>query len=1095
MLLLPGVCMAQSIPGLQWQQCHSAYQARAATVATAQSFVVVLQPNDTALAPHLLLAAFDQLGTQLWEQTLFSPSGTRPKAHSITSFSNGFLISGSIDSAGHQYRVLWCTNSSGQLLWSYKEFFDDSLEVLYGKAIGTKAGQIAWLTERHGPSLRDLQLSLLSATGTLLSTQIFGGSDNEYAADVVEKSGSGFFLLATTNSADLQNAPKNDSTDVLLINLDADGNKIWQRCYGGTNFDYASKIVPWGKKYLLAGASRSSVGVNGHHGSNDYYDVWLALLDTAGNLLWNNSYGGKQDEFPSGIHIVSKNAAVIGATAYSANAHVGDHIGATWFSDCWTFQVDSLGKFKWGKSIGGTSDDFSVSFFGLDSLRYVHVGGSLSRYGDLSSSCASAHPVPSAGAWIAMLNASCSSFVQAFFTPQSDELTVSFTNNSKHATSYHWSFGDGSTSTQSSPQQVYASPGTYEVCLIASNFCSSDTLCQYVTVCTPPQATADFVVTDTGVQFYDLSPFSQNRWWDFGDGYTAVDSAPLHTYLLADDYWVTLIVANACGETDTTQFLVELCAYTAPFINHVTNGLSVQFSAYTFFSPQSWHWDFGDGNVSNHPTPQHIYMQQGEYTVCVTVFYDSCDAIISCQEISVCQPPQAAFAANTNELEIEFSDLSAHTSSWLWHFGDGNSSTAQNPTHIYTAPGTYQVCLIAVNNCAADTFCQSLTVTCTAPQAQFTATPNELQVAFSDLSLYADGWLWDFGDSNSSTAQNPTYIYTAPGTYQVCLIAVNNCAADTFCTLIEVSCQIPESNFSTEIVELTVIFTQTASLASEWFWDFGDGTVSTQPDPTHTYALPGTYTVCLVVKNTCGSDTFCTTLNLSCPPPAAVFDTATNFLTVHLINLSSATEILWLLGDGTTSTEHNLTHTYTSAGEYQICLITQSVCGNDTACIMVSVQCPPLEAGFSYVIVSDTVFFTSLSPTATSWFWNFGDGSTSTEANPTHVFAQGIYQICLTVSDGCSQANVCDTLVIVADGLSLQQRPYLGPNPTKNFVWFSLSEPALHVVIGSPGSVVSSVMRPMASAFRLDLSGLPAGVYLIQITTPTTLHVFPIMKQ
>ncbi|MDW8392893.1 MAG: PKD domain-containing protein [Chitinophagales bacterium] len=1098
-LLCAAWANSQNVPGLQWQQCRPDLQAVAAVRLSDGNLLVALQNADTASSSDLWLSTYDILGNLLTEHLLPAPVGGKQTIHSLTASAAALLISGSVDSAGQHYRSLWCTDLSGQLLWSYKELFHDSLTVRYGKAIRSAQGTVAWLTEQISAQMRDLHLLLLSSAGAPLVSVSFGGSDNEFAADILEKPNGGFLLLATTFSDDANPAGKVDSSDLLLINTDAGGNILWSRCYGGTNYEYAAALDWWGNKYLIGGSSRSSLGgVSGHHGTNDFYDAWLVAVDTSGNILWNNSYGGKQDEFLTGMQIIGKNAAVIGATAYSANAQVTDHIGPTWQSDYWTFLVDSLGKFKWGKSVGGTWDDFSTCFLALDSLRYVHAGGSLSSDGNLNGGCAQTGNTPLAGAWIALLNASCPSFAQASFAVTTDTLSVSLINNSVEATNYIWTFGDGASSNQIHPSHQFAFPGTYTVCLIASNSCSSDTLCVPVTVCLPPQAQFSFAVMNDSIQFYDQSPYAVQWYWDFGDGHFSTSEFPMHRYDQPGVYVVTLIATNACGQSDTLQQSINLCLAIQPTIVKSVSGLSVAFSAAISVSPDDWFWDFGDGVTSTLPSPQHAYADTGSYTVCLTVNFNGCDPITTCTVVTVCQLPQSAFSYSDNELQVEFFNNSVAADTFFWDFGDGSFSMNVQPEHTYSSAGSYWVCLIAANACSADTFCQFITLTCTPPEALFSVSTNELQADFLDLSVLAQAWQWDFGDGTTSTDEHPSHIYSDPGTYNVCLTAINSCSADTFCLPVLITCTLPQAAFDFEAQNLIVAFENLSDQGNSWLWLFGDGNVSTEQHPVHLYAEPGTYSVCLIATNDCGADTFCLSLTLTCPLPGAAFSATTDYLTVHFTNLSTnADSLLWLLGDGQTSSAQMFSYTYSAPGIYGACLIAFNSCGSDTTCLPLELSCPPLLPEFTYVISNDTVYFTDLTAGSISWLWDFGDGSTSTLASPFHLFVPGSYTVCLTVSDGCSSQTTCDSLIFVHQFAVQDDVVLMTPNPTIGLVHLKASFPivSIHVRNALGQVLIQNTLSEPRNSFSLDLTALPAGSYFVQISSEKKRHLFRVVRQ
>src|SRR5438309_251136 len=152
------------------------------------------------------------------------------------------------------------------------------------------------------------------------------------------------------------------------------------------------------------------------------------------------------------------------------------------------------------------------------------------------------------------------------------------------------------------------------------------------------------------------------------------------------------------------------------------------------------------------------------------------------------QPPSAAFTSSCNGLACSFSDQSSDpdgsVTSWQWTFGDGTSgSTAQNPSHTYSAGGSYTVTLSVKDNQNASSSPVSHTVQVTAPNqppsAAFTSSCTGLGCSFSDQSSDPDGsvtsWQWTFGDGTSgSTAQNPSHTYSAGGSYTVTLTVKDN---------------------------------------------------------------------------------------------------------------------------------------------------------------------------------------------------------------------------------------------------------------------------------------------------------------------------------
>ncbi|MEM7037219.1 MAG: PKD domain-containing protein, partial [Bacteroidota bacterium] len=463
------------------------------------------------------------------------------------------------------------------------------------------------------------------------------------------------------------------------------------------------------------------------------------------------------------------------------------------------------------------------------------------------------------------------------------------------------------------------------------------------------------------------------------------------------------------------------------FTPSVTN-LSVNFAdGSTVSGNASYAWDFGDGNSSNQQNPTHIYATPGTYTVCLTVT-DSCDIDTLCQPVTVtCPLPNPAFTHTSNLGSVSFTDASTGTGifGWDWDFGDGNVSTQTNPTHTYASPGTYTVCLTVRDQCGSDSTCQTVVVSCPLPTPAFSASNSFLTATFTDLSTGngVQSWFWTFGDGNASSLQNPTHTYLAQGTYTVCLLVTDSCGTDSVCQNLLINCPDPTAGFTSSTSLFTANFTNTSTGTNinGYSWDFGDGNTSTQTNPSHTYAAVGTYTVCLIVTDTCGADTSCQSLTIGCPNPMADFNYSVSNLTATFSDISTGTSISawsWDFGDGTNSSLQNPVHTYTSGGTYTVCLTITDACGTDTSCKQVSVGCPALNAAFNTNLNGLNAAFTDLSVgSVTSWQWDFGDGNGSTQTNPNHIYATaGTYTVCLAVSDGCSSDTTCTSITTNAGG-------------------------------------------------------------------------------
>ena len=283
-------------------------------------------------------------------------------------------------------------------------------------------------------------------------------------------------------------------------------------------------------------------------------------------------------------------------------------------------------------------------------------------------------------------------------------------------------------------------------------------------------------------------------------------------------------------------------------------------------------------------------------------------------------------------------------------------------------------------------------------------------VTFTNLSTGSPyAFLWDFGDGVTSTLPSPTHAFDYPGSYIVALSATNACNTDTFTQTLTVTCDAPTPAFTWSGSELAITFTNqsTATFPMDFVWDFGDGVTSTAAAPTHEYALPGPYTVTLTAADACGAASLALAVDAACSAPAAAFTWAADDLALSFTNESTGRfplNFTWDFGDALSSTLDSPTHTYALPGVYTATLTAADLCGVGSASDLVTAACPAPEALFTWSAEGLVVSFTNQSSATlpASYLWNFGDGLTSTLADPVHTYAHaGPYTVTLTVTEAC----------------------------------------------------------------------------------------------
>ena len=372
--------------------------------------------------------------------------------------------------------------------------------------------------------------------------------------------------------------------------------------------------------------------------------------------------------------------------------------------------------------------------------------------------------------------------------------------------------------------------------------------------------------------------------WTFGDGGTSTAQFPNHVYVADGIYDVSLEITdlNGCVNTLVKPQYIKLDHPVAEFTrssSQVCTGTIVSFTDLSVpdTTIQSWAWDFGDGNGSNQQNPTHIYSTSGIYDVTLTItnIFGCSHTITKSGFVDVLPGPTPQFVpslpAGCTPFEVDFQDQSVGTTSpivaWAWDFGDGNVSSAQNPTHTYTTPGMYTVTLTITDNQGCINNFTRQVESLDLPTAAFFSNDTlgcaPHTAAFVDIStgpVPIVGWEWDFGDGNSSTQQFPVHTYLNDGDFTVSLVATDqNGCVDTVTRVEYIRLSNPQPAFAISdplgCPGVAVTFTDQSigdTTIVSWAWDFGDGTTSIVQSPTKVYNTPGMYTVSLTVTNVNG---------------------------------------------------------------------------------------------------------------------------------------------------------------------------------------------------------------------------------------------------
>lgn len=455
--------------------------------------------------------------------------------------------------------------------------------------------------------------------------------------------------------------------------------------------------------------------------------------------------------------------------------------------------------------------------------------------------------------------------------------------------SWEWDLGDLNTDLSQNTSNLYSTFGTYTVeLMVETNNGCRDTTQQQVEVYQLPVADFNFsdVCLNVEATFADVSTSNSGSlavWsWDLGDATLATGQGPItHSYTAPNDYQVQLIVETDLGCLDT--LVQTITVHPMPVADFVADSVCLNLNT-TFTDLSSiltgtvvnYDWNFGFGSTSAAQNPTNIFPQTGYLPVTLTVTSDQgCKDTIT-NDIRVYVLPQPEFSHNDTcfEDDVQFVDLSTISEGSIdqfnWNFGDGSTSSVQFPIHHFNASGLNVAELTVTSNFACTAQVSHQVEIYPLPQIQFAALPNEgcqpLSVTFDNQSSIANGYFistyeWSFGQGQYSTGTHPQTVYADSGFFDVRLIATSaNGCDDTLlvANAVEVWPR-PIAKFRTDKDEYIMFFPRVDFLdesygATEWVYDFGDGSQAFDQEPSHEYEEAGAYQVVQTVNNQYGCD-------------------------------------------------------------------------------------------------------------------------------------------------------------------------------------------------------------------------------------------------
>ncbi len=560
----------------------------------------------------------------------------------------------------------------------------------------------------------------------------------------------------------------------------------------------------------------------------------------------------------------------------------------------------------------------------------------------------------------------------ASFTWSNNGLEVTATSTSTNANDYRWVIDNNNLEVGETMTYTFAEGGTHTICLEARDTniggCVNE-FCETIEVYGPVTADFTFDITDFTVSFTNNSENANMYAWSVESGTTLDDENPVHTYTDEGLYTVCLFAVNTVTNEQAVycEDVTIACSVSADFTYQFLDDTNVLFNSESEgYNALTW---FIDDNIIYSTGPNYDFELPGDYEICLYAANTNTGCSETyCETITVLNPDAviADFTYDNDGLAVDFTDASFNADTYSWTI-ESTTSTDANPSHTFSAPSLYSVCLTASNSVTGeqDQICKDVNLSCvTEADFMYSVTGGET-LNFVNTSTFADSYLWIIeGASYSST--DLAYTFDDQGVYEVCLTATNSTSGCTnnVCKYVNVtSGSNVSADFSYTVNLGEVSFTNESSGADIFEWEVEDGVVLNDLNPVHTYTESGSYEVCLTVISELSGEyaTYCETINIDICPVDAGFSVNLDGYLLSATNSSTGyTSLSWDFGDGGSSTEEMPTHQYTEAGTYTITLSATDGTCTDATSIEVTVEdqagtCPLEPANaleISYIFVN-----------------------------------------------------------------------------------------------------------------------------------------------
>ncbi len=971
-------------------------------------------------------------------------------------------------------------------LTELKDYLPKSYQVIDGKEIPVKVRyrlkgkfSVGFVAEEYNKNY-----PLIIDPALIYSTFVGGsGDDFEYTGGISLDATGNIYVTGRTMSANfpvtagaLQNIYKGNM-DAFVFKLNPSGTAlIFSTFIGGSGLDagYTTKIDPVTNDIYVAGTTGSAnfpttAGAFQTTYSGGIYDPFLFKLNASGNsFIYSTLMGNAQDDYGAGLDIDDLgNAYLVGQSSgvypTTAGAYQATYGGGPWDVFITKFNTTGTGVI-FSTMLGGSGEDHSHSIK-VDSNYDVYIEGMAKAGFPTTAGCYD--PTFNGGQWdmyVTKMNSTGTALIFSTYVggPGADwtwngmeidnggnTYCTGYVQNGFPTTpgAYQTSYGGGNFDVivfklnAAGNSLIYSTylggPGNdqgWGICLNPANDVFVTGLCSFGYPYTPCAWDTTFNgLQDAFISYLDatgssLLYSSYIGGADYDQGYNIIDNGNFVYVAGATssfDFPLSLGAYDTVynGLKDIMVFEMDISGFNQANAGFITDASACLNTSVNFINTSlnaiSYQWDFDDGSTSVTQNPSHTFTIPGLHNVQLIVSGACASNDTMIVSINIIDIPVADFIINAQcSLLASFDNISTGANAYLWDFGDGFNSGSDSPIHTYYNTGNYTVMLIANPGSCPDTSFQFVNIN-SPPVATFT-NHEECKLTYDFICTTSGtvSYLWDFGDGSTSSLVSVSHIYSLAGNYPVTLIVTDSLGCrDTVTLQVQVNPQpIAEFTFTPPLCAYQVSFQNNSQNATSYLWNFGDGVLGSGINVSHLFSSSGNFLVTLISQQGFCADSISQTITIYESPVSAFAGQAICDMEYSLVNISNGgVSYAWDFGDGSGSPATNPTHTYSIPGNFIITLITTNQYGcEDTTQQMITINNNPIaDYTLSSFPCSLQVSFQNSSTYATSYLWDFDDGTFSTDALPVHTYLySGTYDIKLVANPGGCPDSITQTVTV-----------------------------------------------------------------------------------